>query len=386
MAACLATEAYVADNVPVLRGIWRASGCVVVFVLGASALSYPASAGPISVLREPHVIPPDGDRKVEIPLCRIEQDRDCIQSLTILRGGKLIQTRLAADPKGPNSGWSYRGASGKEINFSLWAELTPTGVVEPWGGRLPGARFWIQREGDADSPARDESNLDCSSGDVAACTLWSPPLPREDRVEIVFRSSWIRPLNVAVRGRDFVYKTERIAGGTLFTMAASQDLIPRITNPEGTPIEKWESDAWEAYLNFIIDHAGTSQADSAYDPRCADFGAPVAGHNAPGAGQPHWDHQTNSLNFNIQAPHRGPDGQVYRGFFQAQIPMSWLKCESGRRDLRASGFSIRVVSEDGEEQVATTALKARKGILYVQAFGFHYSSPTVQIVSKKKKR
>ena len=169
-------------------------------------------------------------------------------------------------------------------------------------------------------------------------------------------------------------------------MAARQEILPRISSPAGTPVDQWTSDAWTANLNFIIDHAGASQADSAYDPRCAPFGAPVAGHNAPAAGRPYWNRTTNSLDFNILAPHYGPDGQVYRGFFQAQIPIAWLKCESGRRDLRASGFSIRVISEDGEEQVATTALAVRKGTLHVQAFGFHYSAPTVQIVSAPKKR
>jgi hypothetical protein len=277
------------------------------------------------------------------------------------------------------------GSKRKAITFVVSAFLKPTGVVESWGGRVPGASFDVVRQGDAGTPFRDDAALDCSTGDRFTCTFGDPPLPENDRVEISFRASWVRVLNVAVRGQDLVFDSRRIPGGTLFTMSARQDLLPRLNPVDGVPLEEWTTDAWVASLNFIIDHAGASSFDSAYDPRCAYAGAPVAGHNAPVAGRPWWNNRTNSLDFAIIAPHRGPDGEVYRGYFQAQIPMSWLRCESGRKDLRANSFTIRVLTEDGEEQVATSALTVRNRTLFVQAFGFHYSSPTVQLVSEAKR-
>lgn len=335
--------------------------------------------------RAAHVVPPDGNVEVPIPLCQIPQDLDCIQSVTVIRGEKRLTARLVDGGKGSQSLWSYPGPQRETVTFAIHSFLKPTGVVEAWGGRIPGARFFIERQGDANAPFREESDVDCSTGDRAACTFGDPPLPEDDRIEIAFRASWIRTLNVAVRGRDLSYDKQSIAGGTLFTMSASQDLLPRVQPVEGVPIDEWKATAWDASLSFIIDHAGTSGADSAYDPRCAKAGAPVAGHNAPAAGRPSWNNLTNSLNFAIAAPHLGPDGSVYRGYFQAKIPMAWLRCESGRTDLRASGFTIRVLSENGEEQAATTALKVVNRTLYVQAFGFHYSSPMVQLVSKPKR-
>lgn len=368
------------------RGLGLGGLLIAALATAVFGSSQPASAVRDVAPRAPHVIPPDGDREVPIPLCVGAEDLDCIDGVAVLTGGKRIPAQLAGEPSGPQSSWAYESSTGDVVAFNVDSRLKPTGVIESWGGRIPGARFWVDRVADSSNPFRDEDDLDCATGIREDCTIWSPLLPADDRIEIAFRSSWIRPLNVAVRGRDFTYRTRPISGGTLFTMAAKQDVIPRISSPAGTPFDDWTADAWMAYLNFIIDHAGTSVLDSAYDPRCAKKGAPVAGHNAPGAGRPYWDHGSRSLNFAIQAPHHGPDGEVYRGYFQAQIPLAWLRCEARQGDLRASGFSIRVVSEDGEEQAATTSLTTRRGVLHVQAFGFHYSSPTVQLVSKKKRR
>ena len=320
-----------------------------------------------------------------IPLCQLPSDLDCIQSVVIRRGSERIPVRYVNGGTGPQSIWSYVSRQGQVVTFGIHALLKPTGVIESWGGRIPGARFFVERQPDSTAPFRGDANLDCSTGDRAACTAGDPPLPEEDSVEIAFRASWIRVLNVAVRGQDLAFESRRITGGTLFTMSARQDLHPRMRPIDGVPFDQWPTDAWDASLFFIIDHAGASTSDSAYDPRCAYAGAPVAGHNAPAAGRPYWNRQTNSLEFAIAAPHRGPDGDLYRGYFQAQIPISWLRCESGRKDLRANSFTIRVLSEDGEEQVATTALNVRNRTLYVQAFGFHYSSPTVQLMSKSKR-
>ena len=330
----------------------------------------------------PLVIPPDGTREVRIPMCVERADMDCIESVSVVRAAQRIRPQLVSSGFGIPTLWSYPSQDSGEVTFSLDAHLKPTGVVESWGGRVPGARFWVRRQSDARNPFRTEANLDCTTGIPADCTIGHPPLPDGDRIEIAYRSSWIRPLNVAVRGRDLKYRTKSIDGGTLFVLSASQDRVPRVVEPNGTPIDQWTADAWISELAFIIDHAGSSSLDSAYDPKCAPMGAPVAGQNSTAAGRPFWDQSSNSLNFNIYAPHRGPDGGIYRGLFQAQIPMSWLRCESGRSDLRANGFTISVVSEDGEEQVATTALRVRNRTLYVQAFGFHYSAPTVQLVSK----
>lgn len=367
------------------RGLFAATGaCLAALVAWPVVGSQAAEVGELSP-RAPHVVPPEGTVEAPIPLCEMPADLDCIQSVAIVRGTERIPVRLVRGGSEPQSIWSYAGRQGQVITFGIYSFLRPTGVVESWGGRLPGARFYVERQPDAVAPARGDADLDCSTGDRAACTVGDPPLPEGDSVEIAFRASWIRVLNVAVRGQDLAFDSRRVPGGTLFTMSARQDLLPRVKPLAGVPVDEWPTDAWDASLSFIIDHAGTDTSDSAYDPRCAYAGAPVAGHNAPAAGRPSWNNRTNSLDFAIMAPHRGPDGEIYRGYFQAQIPMSWLRCESGRKDLRANSFTIRVLGEDGEEQVATTALNVRNRTLYVQAFGFHYSSPTVQLLSKAKR-
>lgn len=92
-----------------------------------------------------------------------------------------------------------------------------------------------------------------------------------------------------------------------------------------------------------------------------------------------WSRNAKTLNFQVFAPHLDPYGKPFRGDFTAVVPIAWLECHSGRRNLRPSGFSVEVVDENGVEKVATTSLRVKSKVLHMRAVGFTFSRPTIKL-------
>ena len=99
-----------------------------------------------------------------------------------------------------------------------------------------------------------------------------------------------------------------------------------------------------------------------------------------------WDAASNAIDFNIGADHRDVRGRLFRGFFSARLPISWIECSWGIPRFNASEFSVTVTTEEGEDIAATRLLRVRGGHLEVTVTGFHYSSPTISLVRKPAKR
>lgn len=325
-----------------------------------------------------------------IPMCPDAVDLDCLESVSVIRDGvRLPLTFIKEDPPEQSvstgrSWWSYPGPEGETVTFFVNTSVVPVGARLPWGTQQPGVIIAVFRSADDDHPMRGWADLDCTTGRPEDCTVGHPALPSGDAVEIVLRMSWLKPLSGGASGRDLFYRKEAIAGGHRFTLRARQNLRAVVSNYQNAPVEEWTSPAWDADLHFIIDHAGKDRTESAYDPRCALHGAPIGASNAWAAGQPYWDPVEKSLNFNILGPHLGPDGRLYRGHFELRFPIAWLRCQVNDPRLRLNGFVVQVIDEDGEEQVATTSLKQRRGQVTLLAYNFHYSSPTVRMVKAKK--
>jgi hypothetical protein len=96
-----------------------------------------------------------------------------------------------------------------------------------------------------------------------------------------------------------------------------------------------------------------------------------------------WDQSTESLKFNIYAPHLDMNGDPFRGFFKARIPIAWLNCAfPGNTLALASQLFVSIIYEDGSVQVAFTYNRITKDYIYVEVPDFHYSSPTIAISKK----
>lgn len=362
-----------------MRGI--AVPVALAVTLGGLTLSAPSQAAP-----EGHRVPLYSTEPAGLPLCLTAEDLDCIESVRVIREGAPLPIELMSTPDEPRT-WRYSPADGDPIQFTLVGWITPLGFVrsDPLKPHRADVYVEIWRDPDEANPWLSESELDCTTGVLRDCVVGDQLFPESDRFEVTVRTSWLRPLMISTAGSNFHTRWEAIEGGHRFHFSAQQMLMP-LVDPLSSwpPPPDWDrSRGWDGRLYFIVDHAATRAGWSAYDTRCADKGFPNVSRNAPVGGRPEWE--GNSLNFSSIGPHFAPDGALLRGDFQAEIPLAWLRCRSGLAKLRPAMLSVEVTNDKGEEQAATTSLRAHKGILHVHAFDFHYSNPTVKLVAKTKR-
>jgi hypothetical protein len=304
--------------------------------------------------------------------CNSNTELDCIASFGVLEqidGQEVftpgVQTSYDASERsedtngnqvlGSNSVWQVNSAQGV-INYSLMATLESPRHF--WSRSLNGraGAFRVFVDGD---------NLTA-------------------KVQLQIRTSWLKPLNLAMYASDADWSQRKIAGGNLWTFSGVSTKTSTYFGDWSKKLkEKAPADADGIALVFLIDHAG-KPGESYYDPACSDKGFTAEASNASAAGQPSWNPQTRSLEFNISAPHTDTKGNLNKGFFKLWVSSSYMKCKWPESGLeKAPSFTVNVYNEDGTKQTATKVVSFRKGQLFVAAYNFHYSAPTVRIKAAK---
>lgn len=104
---------------------------------------------------------------------------------------------------------------------------------------------------------------------------------------------------------------------------------------------------------------------------------------ACGVSTPAWDEQTETLTWQAGAPHFAPDGKTANlGFYKAVIPANDALLLWGLTEPEkvASALQVRVISEEGgAARVASTSISYLYGNIIIEATGFEYSKPKIQI-------
>ena len=85
----------------------------------------------------------------------------------------------------------------------------------------------------------------------------------------------------------------------------------------------------------------------------------------------------------MASSHNDRQGKVNIGNYNLQINSAVARCLYGFTDAPISA-TVSIVSENGENQVATTTIKESNGWIYLKAAGFTYSSPTVKVKFEQK--
>lgn len=306
--------------------------------------------------------------------CKDPSELDCIESFSVLSGDDLIETpmtysgfsgsRTSTDSYGNtehhgNSDWKVETKSGPK-NYSVYARLEAVNHI--WGiyngkkSRAGAIRIFVQG---------NEQDF-------------------ETKVRIRVRTSWLKPLNVALYADQANFVETKIAGGRLWTF---DGVRAKNSSYRDDWIKKSAANANADHdgssLTFLVDHAATS-ATSYYSTKCASKGYTAEASNATAAGQPSWNPKTKSLEFSIFAPHADTKGNLNKGFFQLWVNKAYIQCAWPSSGLaKANDFSVSVYNEDGSRQVATTVVSYKRGQLKVAAYNFHYSSPTIRLKAKK---
>ena len=98
---------------------------------------------------------------------------------------------------------------------------------------------------------------------------------------------------------------------------------------------------------------------------------------------PTWDGQT--LEYKVAGLHLLPDGKTpASGSYDLAIRSDAARCLYGFTSAPISA-TVSVTSADGQPKVATTVLNEKNGWLYLAAYGFSFSAPTIKIKLSQEK-
>ena len=96
------------------------------------------------------------------------------------------------------------------------------------------------------------------------------------------------------------------------------------------------------------------------------------------AGPPVFDKSTQSLVYQVAAPHLTNKGTVFEGSYDLSIPSSVARCLYSFTSAPIKA-EVSITTADGTTKVAITSLVERDDWLFFSAKGFTFSDPTIQV-------
>ena len=105
------------------------------------------------------------------------------------------------------------------------------------------------------------------------------------------------------------------------------------------------------------------------------------------AGPPTLDKKTQTLNYQVAAPHFTRTGEVFSGSYTLALRSDVARCIYGFTNAPIKA-TVQVLDAQGDTKVATTSVAEKDGWITLSAQGFDFSRPTVSVklTGKKKKR
>ena len=320
----------------------------------------------------------DTSGRMALRPCASPAHLTCIESLSaILPNGTTNEFKLLQAPTG-----NYLDSKNQVTENSLtsWSFVDIDGTTRQiyTDGNLSGEKYKGEQVNFNLQPKMTFAFVDPPVKDVTSGI----------KFKFVFRSSWVVPVAAFLMASNAEYKDEKIENGHRYTYIGSPFVG---TNYVGGPLsglsneasDLTKSNSEEIRMYFLIDHASSIPGGSYGDTRCSKLGYPVTSHNAYGGGIPRLvDNDT--MKFEIYSPHLLSTGALSTGFFTTYMSVSWMDCMwPGNNVSKSPKVEVSVINSDGTTQVATTSFKIENGFLVVNARGFHFSAPTIQLKAIK---
>lgn len=308
--------------------------------------------------------------KNTFPHCDTAAQLDCVESVSVFdSAGSLQPASWQVDSYQP----TFTDQLGNINNLGQ----------SNWVATIDGRQVNVGISANAESPTHACCIFDDGTikrfGSIRTSVHVDEPLTT--KVQFAIRTSWVKPMNVPLYAAEASFTQAAIPGGNLWTFAGKGVSVSGYNSNWSEKLasnSKADYDATSFY--FIIDHAGITDDLSAYPKTCSEFGYTAEASNATSAGMPSWNNATSSLDFAIWAPHTTTTGDQNVGFFQFWATDKYLNCKFPKNNISsANQVKIQVFDQNGELQTATYVAKHENGNLYVAAYGFHYSSPTVRL-------
>ncbi len=93
---------------------------------------------------------------------------------------------------------------------------------------------------------------------------------------------------------------------------------------------------------------------------------------------PIFDRSSQSLDYKVASPHLTSKGEVFKGTYDLQLKSDVARCLYGFSNAPISA-RISILSDSGQQSVATTVVNEKDGWLRMDAYGFTFSAPTVKV-------
>ena len=344
---------------------------------------------------------------MELPVCISEADRDCIETLGIVRKGRFTPGRIVrvgdvevfgpVDPSGSDSGpvtgtsvdrhdiWEVPGLETEsgDVTFDPFIALTTPGLTWRDGAADFNYEVPAQLEFEVGTGRAVREMVDPACDSDGTC--WRPEQFLEGQVlRVVVRTSWFQPSWARSHLGNTVVKTQPLAdgGSRIVVQGAALDSPGfffgggREPRPDRRKQFDFVDRRWTVYM--------MDANDPKFPDRCSRYGFPLISGNQWGSGTPIWDRRSQEMNLEIQAPHLDHRGKAFRGHYEAFIPGAYAKCLWGQNPKALQNrLIVEVQSEDGEEKAATTSIGYRDGGVRIVARNFTFSSPTVTVRKRK---
>lgn len=318
------------------------------------------------------------DEKTQVGLigCETKEELDCVESFGFIDSkGNYTEAKLVR---------TNRGESFRDFNGNLVKPATTE-----WIAQVDGK----EQRATLDVPLQSRSYV-----------LWKDPEGKERmgsslrpwvessnlleiKVRLVVRTSFLRPMNVQLVADSANFSQTKLPMGNSWMFEGA-----------GTPVSNYtrnfdleerrnfsaQADVDTSTLHFIIHHADADPTRGYWPPKCANIGYTVQAFNSNAAGDPYWDDSQQSLNFAIVSPHTKANGQQNIGFFKFWVSEAFLNCKfPTNRISSAPSLVVQIVNEDGTPQAASIEVLKKNGQIFINASGFHYSKPIIQIKPSK---
>jgi len=376
--------------------------------LGAGLLvTAPASAEAPTT----RALDPGSPVRMELTLCEDAADRDCIEALGLVTKsgfvpGEIISSEPPIVTVPVEAGGSENGpTTGQEVmRLETWripGLKTESGqdTIDPFIAiTTPGLR-WYDAQADFEYDVASQAEFEVGTGrgvsvevnppcDPASGTCFRPErIDPNQTLRAVIRTSWFQPAWSRSHLGNTILRVDPLTdGGSRITVQGKALNSPGFFFGGGRDPRPERRDQFDFYdyrwLVYMMD-----ANDPNFPDRCADYGFPLISGNQHGSGTPIWDPRTQRMDLEMSAPHLDGQGKAFRGHYEAFIPAAYAKClwQANPKRLQ-SQLMVEVTSEDGEEKAASTSIAYRNGGVRIIARNFTFSSPTVTVKPKKKRR
>lgn len=313
-----------------------------------------------------------GSTEYHISVCENAFELDCVESFGFLnKAGEYVPASAQ-----PGNYFQHVGLNGNRVegqNVTWTATVDGKAVSAIFDSALQSPKYVLGTRADGTLHYGAALRPWVSSSDLL-----------NTHVRFKIRTSFLIPQNVQLVAEESDFSQTPIPGGNLWMFEGKGTPVSNYTSDYQAPEKSnfsAKADVDTSTLHFIIHHGDKDLTRGYWPAECGNKGYTVQAFNSNAAGSPWWNSKEKTLDFAIMSPHTKASGAPNIGFFKLWTTDEFVNCKWPGNTLTSSQkLEVRVVNEDGTNQVATSQVLHKDGKIFVSASGFHYSSPTIKLV------